>query len=218
MSSIDLVLFDMDGVLADTEPIHLDALNRVLAAEGVVLDPRGVQRFLGNTDEMMFEILKREHRLLHDVGHYARAKTAELLELLGAGLEPNAGVCELILQLKVRSVDTVVASSSPPELIEAIVRSLGLRSSFSGLFSAKQVGRGKPAPDLFLFAAKSRGIDPANCLVIEDAPNGILAARAAGMRVVGVRTEATEGLDLSLADQVLDSLDDFDCEEWFRDR
>lgn len=218
MSSIDLVLFDMDGVLADTEPIHLDALNRVLAAEGVELDPRGVQRFLGNTDEMMFEILKREHGLARDVDHYARTKTTELLGLLGAGLEPNPGVCELILQLKVRSVDTVVASSSPPELIEAIVRSLGLRSSFSGLFSAKQVGRGKPAPDLFLFAAKSRGVDPESCLVIEDAPNGILAARAAGMRVVAVRTEATEGLDLSLADQVLDSLDDFDCEEWFRDR
>jgi HAD superfamily hydrolase (TIGR01509 family) len=218
MPAIDLVLFDMDGVLADTEPLHLAAANRVLASDGVVLTERDATRFLGNTDEMMFDVLRAEHGIAAPSTALARRKTMELLDLLGAGLEANEGVHELVLQLTLRGVDRVVASSSPPELIEAIVAALGLRSSFRGLYSARHVGRGKPAPDLFLHAAKSCGVEPANCLVIEDAPNGIRAARAAGMRVVAVRTPMTAGLDLSDADSVLDSLTDFDCAEWFDDR
>jgi HAD superfamily hydrolase (TIGR01509 family) len=167
---------------------------------------------------MMFDVLRAEHGIAAPSSTLARRKTAELLEILGGGLDANEGVHELVLHLTLRGVDRAVASSSPPELIEAIVGVLGLRSSFSGLFSARQVGRGKPAPDLFLFAAESRGVAPANCLVIEDAPNGIRAARAAGMRVVAVRTPMTAGLDLSEADAVLDSLTDFDCEEFFDDR
>lgn len=218
MPAIDLVLFDMDGVLADTEPLHLAAANRVLAAEGVSLSTSDVSRFLGSTDEAMFATLREERGLRHEPARYATRKTAELLEILASGLDPNPGVCELVLHLTLRGVDRVVASSSAPELIQAIVGSLGLSRSFSGLYSAKQVGKGKPAPDLFLFAARSRGIAPENCLVIEDAPNGIRAARAAGMRVVAIRTEATHGLDLSEADAVLDSLTEFRCEEWFDDR
>jgi len=218
MPSPDLVLFDMDGVLADTEPLHLAAANRVLAAEGVELSPAEVSRFLGCTDESMFTTLREERGLRHEASRYAARKTLELLEILGGGIEPNPGVCELVLHLTLRGVDRVVASSSPPELIDAIVSSLGLKRSFSGLYSARQVGRGKPAPDLFLFAARSRGVAPEACLVIEDAPNGIKAAKAAGMRVVAVRTEVTHGLDLSEADAVLDSLSEFRCEDWFHDR
>lgn len=219
MTAIDLVLFDMDGVLADTEPLHLEAANLVLSAEGAHLSEEAVKEFLGNTDDRMFDVLKARFALTRPTSHYVDRKLRTLLNLLeNDPVVANPGVHELVLKLVMRGVDRVVASSSPPELIEAIVSTLGLRRSFSGLYSARQVGRGKPAPDLFLHAARSRGISPMNCLVIEDAPNGIEAARSAGMRVVAVRTETTRGLDLSRADRVLDSLVEFDCEEFFDGR
>jgi HAD superfamily hydrolase (TIGR01509 family) len=219
MPVTDLVIFDMDGVLADTEPLHLAAANRALADDGIVLDEAGVARFLGRTDLAMFEVLADECGLARPPWHYvARKGAAFLARLAEEPLLPNPGVMELLLGLRMRGLDCVVASSSPPATITAIVEALGLSSSFSRLFSASEVARGKPAPDLFLHAAATRGVDPGSCLVIEDAPNGIAAARAAGMRVVAVRTATTAGLDLEGADAVLDSLLDLDCEEWFDGR
>ena len=212
MNPVQLVLFDMDGVLADTEPSHLEATQRLLAEEGHALTVEENHEFLGNTDLAYFTALKERFGLRDPVERYVARKTVEVISILRGRLVPNPGVCELLLDLRMRSVDACVASSSVPQLIDAVVDSLGLRSSFVGLFSASMVARGKPAPDLFLHAAESRRVDPAHCLVIEDAPNGIAAARAAGMRVVAVRTPTTEGLDLSAADVVLDSLTDFDSE------
>ncbi len=212
MGPFELVLFDMDGVIADTEPLHLEAANRVLAAEGVRLGAEESREFLGSTDAELFAALKERHGLNQPVERLVAAKTRETIALIRAGLAPAPGVCELLIQLKMRSIPAVVASSSVPELIDAVVDCLGLRSSFAGLFSAQLVGRGKPHPDLFLLAARRLGVLPQDCLVIEDAPAGIAAARAAGMAVAAVRTRLTEDLDLSAADLVLDSLEQFDYE------
>ncbi len=209
---VQLVLFDMDGVIADTEPFHLEATRRLLAAEGHDLSEGENRAFLGNTDHDYFTALKDRFGLAHPVEQYVRAKAIEVIGILRGNLAPNPGVCELLLELRMRALPACVASSSVPMLIDAVVDSLGLRSSFAGLYSASEVARGKPAPDLFLHAAARSGVPPEHCLVIEDAPNGIEAARAAGMRVVAVRTETTAGLDLSAADLVLDSLTAFDPE------
>ncbi len=209
MFSVDLVLFDMDGVLADTEPLHLAATNRVLEAEGVHIAEDECRAFLGNTDEAYFRALKRRYALASPVEHYVDRKACEVLSCVRE-LVPNPGVCELLLRLRMNGVKTCVASSSAPMLIDAVVDALGLRRSFDGLFSASMVPRGKPSPDLFYHASRQLGVGPAACLVIEDAPAGIEAARRAGMRVVAVRTDMTEGLDLSPANHVIDSLLDFE--------
>jgi len=212
MNPVQLVLFDMDGVLADTEPSHLEATQQLLSQEGHLLSAEENQEYLGNMDLDYFRALKERFGLAHPVEKYVASKTVAVIGILRGRLVPNPGVCELLLDLKMRSVKACVASSSVPQLIDAVVDSLGLRRSFAGLYSATMVPRGKPAPDLFLHAAASCGVDPSQCLVIEDAPHGVAAARAAGMRIVAVRTPSTEGLDLSAADHVLDSLSDFDSE------
>ncbi|MBI4881583.1 MAG: HAD family phosphatase [Planctomycetes bacterium] len=212
MGPFELVLFDMDGVIADTEPLHLEAANQVLAEEGVRLTAADGREFLGSTDAELFAALKQRRGLRQPVERLVAAKTRATIGLIRTGLAPAPGVCELLIQLKMRSIPAVVASSSLPELIDAVVDCLGLRSSFAGLFSAQLVGRGKPHPDLFLLAAQSLGVPPRDCLVIEDAPAGIRAARAAGMAVAAVRTRLTEEVDLSDADLVLDSLLQFDYE------
>ena len=211
---VELVLFDMDGVLADTEPIHLDATNRVLASAGVHLPPEEAVEFLGGTDRAMFEALVDRHPIDLPVDALIHAKDREIIGIIAeSGLLPRAGVCELLVHLKMRSIPAVVASSSSLRLIQAIVEVLGLGRSFTGLYSGQMVENSKPAPDVFLLGAREQGIDPARCLVIEDSPNGIAAGKAAGMRVLAVRTPYTEGLDLSAADRVVDSLSQYDPEE-----
>lgn len=209
---VQLVLFDMDGVLADTEPFHLEATQRLLAAEGHSLSEDENRVYLGRTDHDYFTALNERFGLERPVDDYVREKAVHVIGILRTRAAPNPGVCELLVDLRMRSVAACVASSSVPMLIDAVVDCLGLRSSFGGLFSASEVARGKPAPDLFLHAAARSRVAPEHCLVIEDAPNGVSAAKAAGMRVVAVRTPITDGLDLSAADYVLDSLTDFDPE------
>lgn len=212
MQPTELVVFDMDGVLADTEPLHFAATNRILAEHGVQVDQAQTRQFLGNTDADYFRALKLRYGLPGTVESYVQRKTAAVLECFAAGLAPNPGVCELVLQLAMRGVPAVVASSSVPAVIDAVIDAIGLRRSFQGLFSASQVERGKPAPDLFLHAARSLRVAPECCLVIEDAPAGVRAARAAGMRVVAVRTHGVDPLELAGAERVLESLEHFDCE------
>jgi HAD superfamily hydrolase (TIGR01509 family) len=207
---IELVIFDMDGVLADTEPLHLIALNRQLAREGHALDTRAVAEFLGSTDLDMFRILKPRLQLAREPEAYATEKMQRVIEIVCEGLIANPGVNELVLHLTMNGVRAAVASGSALPLVETVTDVLGLRRSFAGLYSSSMVARGKPAPDLFLHAAATLAVDPAACLVIEDAPAGIAAAKAAGMTAVAVKTTSTAGLDLSAADFVIESLDQFD--------
>ncbi len=212
MPPVELVVFDMDGVLADTEPLHLEATNVVLGREGARLSEDDNRQFLGTGDREYFAALKQRFGLAGAPEEYVKAKTRALLPILAAGLVPNPGVCELLLKLKMDDVPAVVASSSVPEVIKTVVESLGLARSFRRTFSGVEVPRPKPAPDLFLHAARTMGVAPANALVIEDAPAGIQAARDAGMRVVGVRTEQNRELMLS-ADVVVESLVAWDLSE-----
>lgn len=209
---LDLVIFDMDGVLADTEPLHAAATLDVLRADGFCAEDDLCQEFLGSTDTRMFEVLRERLSLPAPVRHYVERKRAGVFERVGRGLLANPGVHELLLGLKMRSIPCVVASSSDHDLITAIVRAVGIHKSFARFFSGQDVTQPKPAPDIFLLAAKELRAEPSRCLVIEDSPAGIAAARAAGMQVLGVRTEMTRGLDLSAANRVVDSLAEFDLE------
>lgn len=211
---LELILFDMDGVLADTEPLHFQAVNRVLSQEGVTISEEENQKFLGCRDDGYFSALKEAYGLERPVEEYVRRKGQEVILLVSEGIVPARGLCELLLRLRMQGVKTAIASSSVPELIEAVVNTLGLRRSFDGLFSGFMVPNGKPSPDLFLFASKQLKVEPASCLVIEDAPAGIEAARRAGMGVVAVRTGMISEDELSGADLIVSSLDELDLDSF----
>lgn len=210
---LDLVIFDMDGVLADTEPLHAAATLDVLRDDGFDVDDDLTHEFLGSTDTRMFAVLKERLGLPGPVDAYVRRKRAGVLTRIGAGVAPNEGVPELLLGLGMRGVPSVVASSSGMEVIEAVVGALGLRAGFRRLFSGAEVANPKPAPDLFLHAAAEMRAAPERCVVIEDSPAGIAAGRAAGMHVVALRTGMTRGYDLSAAHRVVDSLRQVDLED-----
>jgi HAD superfamily hydrolase (TIGR01509 family) len=179
----DCVIFDCDGVLVDSEPIAMELLLETIAAAGATLDPEtGYELFLGRSLANTCEILAADFGVTLDEAALA-AMRARLYAAFRERLRPVPGVDETLARLHARYC---VASSSQPERIELSLRVTGLWPTFAGrAFSATMVPRGKPAPDLFLHAAGAMGFAPADCLVVEDSPAGVMAAQAGGMRVIG---------------------------------
>lgn len=181
----DLVIFDCDGTLIDSERLANRALQTCLAEEGLELPlERVVERFMGRpTAEVATEIEAELGRALPDFG--ARVD-ALCFELYDRELTPVPGVELLLERLERRAAPRCVASSSDPPYLERVLAQTGLARYFGDhVYSAVQVPRGKPAPDLFLFAAERMATRPAGCVVVEDSLPGVQAARAAGMQVFG---------------------------------
>ncbi len=183
IETVDLVIFDCDGVVADSEPLAIRALQESLAARGVVLSFDDVsERFLGRSAETVARILKADFDLVFDEVSQ-QAMRDRLLATLRTDLTAVAGVEALLRDLR---VPFCLASSSPMERIMTSLQTMALTEHFAGrIFNAAMVAHGKPAPDLFLHAARTMGAAPERCLVIEDSPVGIEAGKRAGMRVIG---------------------------------
>lgn len=178
-----LIIFDCDGVLVDSEPLSVRVLVEGLASIGHAIEERAAyERFLGYSLAAVRAMLREE--LGFDLpAECLVAMRESLFERFRRELKPIAGIAEVLDQL---ATPYCVASSSLPERITLSLEVTGLLPRFSGrIFSATMVPRGKPAPDLYLHAAKTMGVTPEACLVIEDSPPGIRAAQAAGMKVFG---------------------------------
>jgi HAD superfamily hydrolase (TIGR01509 family) len=179
----ELVIFDCDGVLVDSEPIINEAHAFVLTGCGYSITKQDlVERFCGMSDREMLDIIELE---------WGRSLPASYTERVGAVIEAEfcrslaaiGGVTEVLDEL---SLPICVASSSTLEQIRWKLELTGLRQRFGeNLFSATMVARGKPAPDLFLYAARRLATAPNSCIVIEDSRAGVEAARAAGMTAIG---------------------------------
>ena len=179
----DLVIFDLDGVLVDSEPISSRVTAAALTEAGVEISAADVcDRFLGVSTASMLRTLEAEHgwRLPESFQETLRAR---ILKSFEHELDPVPGVAGLLDAL---ALDRCVASSSHPERIRRSLELTGLLERVAPhLFSATMVSAGKPAPDLFLLAAARMAAEPARCLVIEDSEVGIRAAKAAGMTAYG---------------------------------
>lgn len=180
---IELVIFDCDGVLVDSERLMVKVESEFLASYGWELGEQGViDRFMGRAGaEVSAEITARlGDALPPDWEQELRARSVAAFE---ESLVPVDGIHEVLDAL---SLPTCVASSGAHEKMRITLGLTGLYDRFAGrIFSAVDVGRGKPAPDLFLHAAARMGADPAACAVVEDSRYGMMAARVAGMRAFG---------------------------------
>lgn len=177
----DLVIFDCDGVLVDSEPLSMAVLRDVLAEAGVAIgEDEAYERFLGRSMSTIAEIIRRDFDLAITQDHLERIRL-DLFERFRAGLKPVPGIAEALKRL---TAAHCVASSSQPERIRLSLRVTGLLELLEPrIYSATMVKRGKPFPDLFLHAAAEMRADPRRTVVVEDSPAGITAAKAAGMRV-----------------------------------
>jgi HAD superfamily hydrolase (TIGR01509 family) len=206
--AFDAVIFDLDGVLLDSEPIYLRATNSVLAREGRYLSPEVNAGYIGwRYAEFIRDIIQRLE-LAHPPEHYAEETRAAAERLFSGPLEPPPGAVDLIDRLAAAGVPLAVGSSSSHAWVDRILRGLGVRERFPVIVGGDEVASGKPAPDIFLRCAELLTVEPSRCAVIEDSPPGVLAARRAGMTAIGLRTAATAGLVLEGCLAIVDGLAD----------
>lgn len=183
LDGVDLVIFDFDGVIADSEVISLSTLHRTIAAYGIRMTLDEVRaRFLGTSLRTISEFVAEA---AGSAEGFATSWQQSLYAQFRAHLRPVPGVDAMLEGLTQRDLTYCVASSSHFERIRVALDAIALAHRFAHVFSAEQVAQGKPAPDLFEFAAGAMGVAPERCVVIEDSPYGIQAARAAGMRSGG---------------------------------
>jgi HAD superfamily hydrolase (TIGR01509 family) len=179
----ELVIFDCDGVLVDSERIAVRVEAELLTELGWPLsEAEIIERFMGRTDEFMDQAIQAQlgDRL---PGDWRDRLQRRYREGYAAALVPVDGILEALDQI---TVPTCIASSGSHDKLRLTLGHTGLYHRFEGrIFSGKEVANGKPAPDLFLHAAARMGVDPAGCAVVEDSHYGVLSARAAGMRAFG---------------------------------
>lgn len=187
--SLKAVIFDMDGVLSDTQKLHAQAQSLILEEYGVEMSPEDITRkYAGKPPGTLF---REESPVSGPMKAHAK-KQDVLYELVEReGVEPIEGSQQLVRELE-GDYKLGVASSSQPDFIQEVVGSLGLSEYFEVIKSASEVPNGKPAPDVFLEVAAELGVNPEDCLVIEDGRSGMKGSTEAGMVCIGLVDEPGE--------------------------
>lgn len=210
---IKAVLFDMDGLMIDSEPLHYQAFNTIFQKYGKFLSKEeNDQRYIGITDTDAAEDMVQRFGLPISANQLVQEVQDKYKKIIVHGIPGQPGLLELLKDLKDHGYQTSIASGSTIEEIEMVIKGLGIGGYMDSYTSAYEVDKGKPAPDVFLKAAERLEVRPEECLVLEDAPSGILAAKLAGMLRYAIPTEQTKDKDFSQANRVLGSLSEvFKC-------
>jgi HAD superfamily hydrolase (TIGR01509 family) len=208
MPAMEAVIFDMDGLMLASEPLQSEAFACVLREEGVEpeLTADGLVTIVGLRGVDNWARLKEKHGLAPSVAELDLRKRQHYHRIISQGVEPAPGLITLLESLHQRRVKKAVGSSSVASDITMIVGTLHAAGYFDVLVSGEQVERGKPAPDIFLEAARQLKVSAAECVVLGDTTHDIAAAKAAGMLAVGVPNEYTLHQDFSQADAIFSSL------------
>ena len=205
------VIFDMDGVLVDGEPLYYGAASAVLAEDGITFPLDRYKRYMGTKSGW--------NEFVEDLGlprpaAYYRERCGKLVSAAYRSVDSALpGAVELVRGLRKLGLPLAVASSSQRSNVETCLDRLGIADAFDVVVTGSDITHGKPFPDIYLRAAGLLGVLPRQCLAIEDAPAGIEAAHAAGMTCWAVRTDYTRDIALPDPDRTLESLTEVDLAE-----
>ncbi|MBI2039768.1 HAD family phosphatase [Candidatus Microgenomates bacterium] len=210
---IKAVIFDMDGVITRTEAIQSGAESQVFATIGIHITPEEIiNSYSGWKDTEMFKDMAKRH-LIKDIEKLRKKKWEIVYKKLSDKSIPLVpGSLDLIEKLQKHGYPLALASSTNQKFISIILSSLSIKEKFSAVVSGDEVKQGKPNPEIFLLTSKKLGISSSDCLVIEDAPSGIKAAKAAGMKCIAIATSVTKD-KLQNADRVISAFDELSIED-----
>jgi HAD superfamily hydrolase (TIGR01509 family) len=204
------VIFDLDGVIWDGEPLYHEAFNVVLAPYGKHVSDADYNEIIGRSVEAAWDWVRERFSLSESPAVFYRLYNDAVLDLMKQPREPLPGVRELLAELKARGLPVGLASASLRNWVDVTLTGLSLSGAFATTATASEVERSKPAPDLYLLAAKGLGVASQACLAFEDTPSGIASAQGAGMFAVQVRASSTALPPLPEADLVIGKYSDFD--------
>ncbi|MDB1750732.1 HAD-IA family hydrolase [Enterococcus avium] len=210
---LEAIIFDMDGVLVDSEYTYFQSKSQILSEAGHEVEDSYHFQFMGTTSDYMWEKMKQEFSLPLSVAEYIQQMTALRQAMIKRdGIRVIPHVQEFVKGLSQAGLKLAVASSSSLAEIKVNLAEIGLSEYFSEVVSTEEVEHSKPAPDVYLTAAERIGIMPENCLGIEDTKNGTGAVRNAGMVCVGFANPAFPKQDLAFADRVVSSFSELDAD------
>lgn len=214
MNKPQAVIFDMDGVLVDSEPYHVQNEKRMFNKLGLDISDVEHARYMGTATDVMWEQIIRERNLKLDVAEITNQTIQQEIPYFQSldKIDPMPGLVNLLEKLQKSGIPMAVASSSDKAIIDIILEKSGLRKYFSHAVSSGDIGKSKPEPDVFLHAAKLLGAAPENCLVFEDSRNGIKAAKAAGMYCIAYCGGNSGHQDQSLADRLIAAFNELEID------
>ena len=184
---IEAVIFDMDGVISDTQKLHAKVESELLLRYGVDLSPDEItRRYAGVKTREFFAELLDEKGLSYDIDVLIEEKWIKMREFTSAPVDCIEGALQLIKSLFDDGYLLAVASASNFDYVNSVLESLNVKDYFSCVVSGDMVKRGKPNPEIFLLAASRLGVNPESCVVIEDGISGMQAARDANMKCIGL--------------------------------
>jgi HAD superfamily hydrolase (TIGR01549 family) len=209
MSKNIAVIFDMDGVLVDSVALNWRAINQALAPHEARVDDDHIAHYLGKTLRDQMVQLNKEYSLTLEFDSFEAAVVKAKVELF-ASLDAKEGAKPLVDMLQGVGVPYIVATSSTTTLANERLELAGLLDYFPQLVTADHVTKHKPDPAVYLEAAKDLGMQPKQCLVFEDAPAGVQAAKAAGMKCIAISSPYVDVQQLEQADMVVKSMKEVD--------
>jgi HAD superfamily hydrolase (TIGR01509 family) len=179
-------IFDLDGVLVNTEPLAFKAWQQLVDPTGVVMDDADYHTMLGMDAQSTAEFIFRRTGLAAAAGEMVIDHWHRVIALIDAELEPDPAAADLLAELARRGVRLAVASNSPTHYVEHVLKKVNLLNAFEVIVGRDQVQNGKPLPDPYLEAARLIGCAPQDCVAVEDSPLGLLSAVNAGMRCLAI--------------------------------
>lgn len=206
------VIFDMDGVIIDSEPIHKKLERELLEESGGDYSKINHENFTGTTDAQLWSAFKEQFNLEPSVEELVNIKRERFIANLHQ-ISLVDDVLDFMASLRNIGCKLGLASSNNERAVEAVKDRFGLAEYINVFINGEAVSRGKPDPEIFLTAAKQMGLKPEDCLVIEDSRNGVLAAKAAGMKCIGFQNKNSGEQDLSEADLIVSSYKDLTVED-----
>jgi HAD superfamily hydrolase (TIGR01509 family) len=204
------VVFDLDGVLWDGEPLYHEAFNVVLRPLGHKVTAEDYQEIIGSSVEAAWQWVLDRYGIEESPGRFYHLYDDAVMQLLAQAVEPLPGVRETIARLKAMDLPVGVASASLRRWVDATLKGTGLADEFDATVSASEVEHAKPAPDMYLLAAEKLGVPAPECVAVEDTRTGVRSAKSAGMYVIQVRAASTALPPIDEADAVIERYADFD--------
>jgi beta-phosphoglucomutase family hydrolase len=204
---IQTVIFDLDGVIIDSEPVHFELEKQMFDELKITVSFEEHCSFVGMSSENMWEAIVNKHNLSCQPAELVQKKHSLYIDHLvnEQNLHPIPRVAELIKELHKNNFRLIIASSSPAEVIDAVLKKFNLSSYFMMTISGTELTHSKPHPEIFLRAANLANSNAKECVVIEDSENGVKAAKAAGMKCIGFLNPNSGAQNLNSADVIIKS-------------
>lgn len=195
------VIFDMDGVIIDSEPIHIRLDQKMFETLGIEVQPETLEQYIGCTNQHMWKDLIEKYQLTMTLEALLKwSLELKIKNLKEEAIEPIEGIRPLLKEIKNKQLLLAVASSSPELYIHTVLEKFHIKEFFDVIVSGEHVKNSKPAPDIFLKAAELLEVKPSDCVVIEDSTHGVSAAKNADMTCIGFDNINSINQDISPAD------------------